>query len=432
MAHCLVIDSNFAGIRLLGRLLRRGHRVTFLRPPDAFFQTDADALKILSALDRIVDISGSHDTHTVSQIVLDVHAEDPVDAIFCVFERSIEAAAYSAAAINVPFTSVDAVHTARHKNKTREALARAGLPTARCRTVGTFDEVIEYAATTPLPFVIKPISGVFSSLVRVVRSEREVATLAADLKSELSFLSGTIREYIARGFMIEDYLPGTLVSVEIGRRGDQYYDFMVSGRFRAASNEAIELGSFLPARISASEKQACFAYARNVLEAIGLDVGIFHLEMIVTPSGPCLVEANARLMGGMLPFLYDFLTESSIHEALIDIVLGDPLTLPTVSSRRSVSSFALKTTERGVVSPDFVAQPPDEFRSALARCDFYVQAGQKIDDPTVLARLQVVVDDGRNADDVIIEISSHVAKKLGVTTLEAAPGEWIQPESAAV
>lgn len=421
MAHCLVIDANFAGIRLLGRLLKRGHRITFLRCDDDFFHTDEQARYILAALDRIADTGGSRDPREIARIVEGIHERDPVEAIFCVFERSIEAAALAAASIGVPFAPIEAVHVARHKNETRAALERAGLATARCRAVGSLEAMLEQASTTPRPFVIKPISGVFSSLVRVVDLQDDLASIADDLRSEWLGLPASLRGYIDRGFMIEDYLSGTLVSVEIGRRRDEYYEFMISGRIQAAANEAIELGSFLPADVSVLERQSCFAYARRVLEAIGLDLGIFHLEMMVTPAGPVLVEANARLMGGMLPFLYDSLSGKFIHDMLIDLVLGNPVAVPEIDPARSVSSFALKTVEGGVVAPDFSTALPAPLSDALTRCDCYVVPGQAITAPMVLARLQAAADDGRRAETIVVEIARHVAGSIGVETLDAAP-----------
>jgi len=419
VANCLIVDCNFAGLRLLRRLLNRGHRITFLRSqtPELSFSIDESAKRIFAAVHCTYDLPATLDRDAVLSLVAKAHAEEPIDAVFCVHEGWIEIAAACAELVGAPFTSTPSVSIARRKDRMRGIVASAGVPSARCRATGSLEEILDLAGRTPGPFVIKPVSGALSQMVRVVRKGEDPSRSKADLIAERERLPTRFRELVDRGFMIEDYLEGRLLSVEIGRRGREYFEFMVSERIRAADNEAIELGSIMPARISRAQRAACFAYVRQVIEAIGLDRGIFHIEIILTEEGPRLVEANPRLMGGTMPFLYDFAAENSIHEALIDLTLGNPIAVPEIARGRAAASFTLKTTGSGTVSASFDPVPPPEFVGVLARSDFYVKPGQRIDGPTVLGRLQVLTVDSCDIRRRILGIADYFAERLGVATI---------------
>ena len=46
------------------------------------------------------------------------------------------------------------------------------------------------------------------------------------------------------------------------------------------------------------EAKLLINYTNQVLDALGMKNGASHNEVILTPSGPCLVEMNCRAQGG--------------------------------------------------------------------------------------------------------------------------------------
>jgi hypothetical protein len=125
---------------------------------------------------------------------------------------------------------------------------------------------------------------------------------------------------------------------------------MISGRYRATTDEVVGLGGFMPARLDPETWRACEAYAVRVCRALGLDFGLFHLEVIVTAEGPRLVEANPRMMGGALPILYERFTGQSIQDHLIALHLGAPLPVPALPAHRVVSTHRLNASRAGVIA----------------------------------------------------------------------------------
>jgi biotin carboxylase len=186
------------------------------------------------------------------------------------------------------------------------------------------------------------------------------------------------------GILVEEYLVGPLVSAEIGVRDGQFYRFMVSDHPRARQDECIEMGASMPADLSKAQIEACFAYAEAVSRALGFDLGIFHVEMIVTEQGPVLVEMNSRLMGGVLPAVYRNLTGESIQDRLIDIHLGVPIAArPTYAGY--VSARTIMPDRDGVLPARINLDWVREFEPQLLEFD-----GHKLEPGAAVKRLQVI------------------------------------------
>ena len=67
---------------------------------------------------------------------------------------------------------------------------------------------------------------------------------------------------------------------------------------RRANNSQFVLYSILPVDPKSIEAQALIPYTQGVLDVLGVKNGPSHGEVIMTPTGPCLVEMNCRANGG--------------------------------------------------------------------------------------------------------------------------------------
>ncbi|MGD3111814.1 ATP-grasp domain-containing protein [Streptomyces sp. YGL11-2] len=181
-------------------------------------------------------------------------------------------------------TATDGVLTARRKDECRAALEQAGLASARYAPAETEE--------TGYPVILKPPSGADRLLSYVVGRATEAAACCQGMLTGLDAVPSQWHEQFRRGILVEEYLVGTLVSVELGSREGEFFPFAVSGRFRWAEDEVGELGSYIPAHLPEEQAAICVAYAVDVCRAIDLDLGVFHLEIMVTDRGPVLVEGN--------------------------------------------------------------------------------------------------------------------------------------------
>lgn len=66
-------------------------------------------------------------------------------------------------------------------------------------------------------------------------------------------------------------------------------------------------------RSAAGDKEkALINYANQVVRALGIAQGPTHMEIILTPTGPCLVEVGTRCHGGEVLSIYLFINLSII------------------------------------------------------------------------------------------------------------------------
>jgi predicted ATP-grasp superfamily ATP-dependent carboligase len=82
---------------------------------------------------------------------------------------------------------------------------------------------------------------------------------------------------------------------------------------------AIKGGCFVP---NVGEWPGLERYLFSILDALDFNCGAAHIEVMITPDGPRLVEINPRLVGAKIPKLLSYALGCSAHELLIDLHLG--------------------------------------------------------------------------------------------------------------
>jgi biotin carboxylase len=324
--HIAFVDANPAALEAIARASDEGHVVSYIESPDPYYRATAENQSLIARADRVVRGVRTTDAAAVTAALARCHAWKPVDFAVSHHELAVEAVAMSCQALGLPGTSPRAVLTARRKDLLRAALRDAGIAGPEFAMAPDADSAVAAADEIGYPVVVKPPSGTDSRLASVARDRAEVrAACARMLGDGLDTLPPGWREQFSRGVLVEGYLSGPLVSAEIGMRDGRCYLFCVSGRTRARDDEVIEIGPHIPAELPGAQERECAAYAESVCRAIGLDLGIFHLEMIVTPRGPVLVEANPRIMGGIMPTVYQHATGRSIYSGFLQIISGAPV-----------------------------------------------------------------------------------------------------------
>ena len=318
--HIAFVDSNPAALEAIRLAKLAGHRVTFLQSMDPLYPPTEHNRRVIGMVDRLIDNMVTTDANVVTSALADCHAADPINVVTSQHEMSTETAAAACRALGLRGTSPDAVFTARRKDRCRDVVSAAGLGCARYALAEDEQQAIAAAERIGFPVVLKPPSGGDSLLAHVAYDAEQAGAACRDMRAGLAAVPTDWRPQFRRGILVEELLIGKLVSVELGARDGTFFPFCVSGRFRWHEDEVVELGSFIPSDLSADQEAECVAYAIDVCRAIGLDLGAFHLEIVLTERGPVLVEVNPRVMGGALPTIYRHATGQDIYGSLLQIL----------------------------------------------------------------------------------------------------------------
>ncbi|HBY5562766.1 argininosuccinate lyase [Klebsiella pneumoniae] len=386
MKHIVVINSSeFSGVELLDKLLKEKYKVSYFR--NLAYIRDWDSSRtddVLRRLHNVIDLPNTHTPEIVRDAVGILNDSQPVDALICIDDFSLEAAACAAEHINVPFSSVNAVKTTKNKLLSRQILEGTDKNAPWVIHERDYHKLPSVLASVELPVIVKPVTSASSRLAYIIKKRAQINLLINNIEEEINELPSSYTDFFNRGFLVEKYLTGPLVSVEIGRIGNSYYPFMVTSRIRCASDNVIELGSVMPSSLNDKEEQECFKLAISALDKIGLDNGIFHIEMIYTNSGPAIVEVNGRLGGRTIPVLYELATGNSMFEHLINISQRAEPKAESVYQGQKAVSFFFKAEQYGKVLDGTSRALPQNLASYIQSFEFMKKPGDTLQKGEIL------------------------------------------------
>jgi hypothetical protein len=181
----------------------------------------------------------------------------------------------------------------RNKSVQQKAVKAAGLRAVREACGKTWEEVASFVETEPLPIVVKPVESCASDGVKLCQTEAEVKA-HFDLLMESQHLAG------AQGAAVlcQEFLKGTEYVVDHVSRDGVHKCVMVWVYDKRPTNGAdfVYYGQ-IPVDVATPEAQELIKYTEAVLDALKLDNGPTHGEVMMTSDGPCLVEMNCRASG---------------------------------------------------------------------------------------------------------------------------------------
>lgn len=425
MAHVVFVESIRVAIRALEVARRLGHRVTYVTSHQVdWLLNDGDKAARSRYADALIEVSDTRDADALTEAFRQAGAAQPVDAVLSTLQQFVEPSAIAAARLGLRATSVEGIRNARDKARCRDVLHRRNIPSARYRMVRFLDEALEALIEIGYPAIIKPTTGVGKVLTTLVRDEDEVRSHFASAAAAHSALRAGVREEIALEFVVEEQLQGPLYSVEMGVSAyGEYITFAILKRKLGKHNPLLELGSTIPPGLSDAHYDRAAAYCAEVVTALGLDLGIYHVELIYTQDGPRLVEVNPRICGGVNPELINLVTGADMFEYLIRIHLGERIGIERLPCSGSISSMNIAALENCVVRPDLPANWTAPFRSNIVSNSLNIVAGQALRGMQTnydnCGYVGVTAGDYATAVQRAEELRREIETRLGVKLVEA-------------
>ncbi|HEY2578344.1 MAG TPA: ATP-grasp domain-containing protein [Streptosporangiaceae bacterium] len=417
--HIAFVDPTPAALAAIPAAKQAGHQVTFIESDKPVYaRTPANRAAIALADDLVTGVR-TMDPDAVLAALGRCHTEHAIDVVSTQNEMAARAVAIACRRLGLRGTAPDAVLTARRKDLCRAALRAAGLAHAGFALASDEAGVLAAAAQIGYPVVLKPPAGTDSLLTFVAHDADEARAACHEVLAGLDQVPPAWREQFSEGILVEELLTGRLVSAEIGARDGAFFPFCVSGRIRWCEDEVVELGAYIPA-LPEAQARRCFVYAAEVCRAIGLDLGIFHLEIMLTGRGPVLVEANPRVMGGAMPTIYRMATGADIYTALVQILTGAPdVRLPATfdgctGGHKVAVSRAGRIGDHAALS--FLEAHPSVLE-VFGFADFHTGPGQRVRRGQTVARFILREADHRSVVATAGQILRQLERDLGVSLM---------------
>ncbi|WP_169789822.1 ATP-grasp domain-containing protein [Actinoplanes subtropicus] len=334
------------------------------------FLCDRNLPYVASALDELTDFAEVHD---ITGVHTDPVAGLGLAGIVTFSEAQIRRTADIARHAGLSYLSPSAAVAVTDKYVQRTLLRQAGVPGPRFHALSGPADLPAALTEVGLPAVLKPRAGAGSAYTCRVDS--------------LSEASGRLSEFPPGEFVLEDMLPGDpsvagsgfgdYVSVESVIVAGRVRHVEVTGKFPLAPPFR-ETGYVVPSTLSALWRHAVLEAAEAAVRALGVTVGVTHVEVKLTPNGPRVIEVNGRL-GGYVADLVRRARGIDLVRLSLSACLGHPVYVPEPVYRRCAFQYFLTAPmDAGVLRRlDGVEQLSR--RPGIQHVEVFRQAGDRLD-----------------------------------------------------
>lgn len=202
----------------------------------------------------------------------------------------------------------------RDKYRQIETLRAAGLRATRQLLIEDADQLAEWHHAIGGRIVVKPVRSAAGDGVSFCDTpEQSVAAYRAVLGAQNVF--STRNEAV----IAQEYLVGAEYVVDTVSSHGRHHVTDIWKYEKLSANGIVDLtcGLRLLPRHGEAQSQVV-PYAFEVLDALGIAHGAAHLEIKLTPQGPCLVEAGARIAGLDMPYYSTLATGDGQLEWVVD------------------------------------------------------------------------------------------------------------------
>lgn len=220
----------------------------------------------------------------------------------------------------------------RDKNAMSEALRAAGLRAAEALKTADSAEAAAWAAERRgEPVVVKPLDSAGTDGVSICADATAIeAAFVANL-GRPNALHGANEE-----LLVQELLQGTQLFVNSVSWDGVHHVSEVwrDNKLRRGAHFIYDYEELLPRH--GEQQDQVVPYVEAVLDALGIRFGPAHTEVMLTSTGPVLVESGARMHGSVPDEIVDRCTPS--HQTLTAEAYMDP----TAVSRRAAQPYELQ------------------------------------------------------------------------------------------
>jgi biotin carboxylase len=223
-----------------------------------------------------------------------LHELDPFSRIAAFAERDQDRAAAIGESLNLTMHSVRTINWVHHKPSMRARLAELGIDDTPFVLAEDARQVRAFVRRYGLPCILKPAIGAGSIGVSRLGAVGDVEVALARV--------GADSEWTGGGALVERFHEGPQFSVE-AFSADGEHEIVCCTRKYSDRDRFVEVGHVLPAPLPRDVVEEIARYVRRALDALEIGFGPTHTEVVLTGSGPRVIETHARLGGDRLPYL---------------------------------------------------------------------------------------------------------------------------------
>lgn len=316
MSHILIVGQKFSS--LVTYIETHGHTYTFLQ----------DILKTKFPNKRfkhrvVADFSSRENLLATVDTL-----SESIDAVITTYENYILPTAWIAEHLELPGLPVVTAEACTDKFLMRSLFDKAPEKISPSfATVESETDVREFAATHTFPLILKPANLAKSLLVT---KNNDLDELIVNYRHSVELLQTIYKKYAPNRtpkLLIEEFLEGSIHSVDafVDNAGEphvleQVVDYQTG--YDIGYDDNFHYSRLLPSQLNEAEQTALRHCAAVGIRALGMKSSPAHVEVIMTESGPRIVEIGAR-NGGYRERMHSLANGIDITGAALALALGD-------------------------------------------------------------------------------------------------------------
>ena len=272
--------------------------------PNAIGFQEADKSLVISTIDI--------------EAVLQAAKEEHIDGIMTLAsDMPMRTVAVVAKELGLIGVDEDTALKATNKALMRQCLKEHGVPIPMFFKVSNEEEYLQAIKLFKTKVIVKPADNSGSRGVFLVeRLEDDNVLLQAYRYSKEFSRNGDV--------VVEEYMEGEEVSVETLSIDGVCHVIQITDKLTTGAPHFVEMGHSQPTRHNAVIADQICEVAISAVNAIGIQNGPSHTEIMVTKDGPKIVELGARLGGDCITtHLVPLSTGVNMVENCILIALGE-------------------------------------------------------------------------------------------------------------
>lgn len=298
--------------------------------------------------------------------------------------------------------SFDTAVKATDKGEMIKAFKEFGVPAPWFYIAETYEKLEEIKDKIEYPCILKPLDNSGSRGVMLVQKED-------DLLESFEYSAGNSR---GAGVIIEEYMQGFEVSVEVMAVNGTINILAITDKLTTGAPHFVEMGHSQPSRLSENVKNQIKEVAIGAVEAVGIKNGPAHVEIMVTPKGPKMIELGARMGGDCITtHLVPLSTGIDMIECTIRCALGEaPDVTPKFNKGSAIRYFK---TESGTIKSISGVDEAEKI-SGVKEITFVKNAGDSVGEVNSSTdRVGFVIAQAENAENAV-KICEKAIEKIKI------------------
>ncbi|MBB6157635.1 biotin carboxylase [Pseudomonas sp. JAI115] len=325
MKNILMVDCTDVSSRAIITAKQIGYNLIFLRTEMTRLFSSLSEEFLIENTYKLYSIDSCLDLVAFEEKVREINEAHPLSVMFTPLEDIVESVSTIAANLGIRATSIEGVKNAKNKPRARALLNKNGLSNCKYKKCVSLDTLHEVVAEIGIPCIVKPAKGFAKFLTAHIKNQQDVDKFIADYNDARGKLDDIALSQVSLDFVVEQYIDGKMYSVEVAKNEHGFFPLMLTERHRSEHNDILEIGSIMAPAGFFPREQEIFDYCEEVLACLSLDIGVFHIEIIVSDKGIDIIEVNPRLMGGALGTLYNKSTSLNVYEILLNAYVGSQI-----------------------------------------------------------------------------------------------------------